>query len=386
MGGEDKSKETIIIDDVLCYIQNKMKILGLDPIISLCEPVFGPEKIENAKQNLFELCYEENDKTERKTRIGQHKNASNIRDIYNLLHEKGESAPVFVARDLNTLPPVTINSLDISVLLTENKTLRAEVAVMKKTMEEQTQVHKDMFEMMKTLAARVDKLDGSAELSAPNVGIGSPESQREHHTQPKPNVGPIGLNHNAPPFEIPNMSAPKRTFASLLATNNSHGNGFVMDNDGFMMVGPNGKPIRNVHPVFNPMHVQNVKKTKKSAIGTSARNNIVAATRLLKANVFATRYKPDTTVDHVKDDLKEDERLKDLDISVEKVTTKYNNYASFHVTCVCTEEQSKLFLEPDIWPPGILFRPWEEKKNNRNQGSGVRSDFYNFPPRWPYYR
>ena len=102
--------------------------------------------------------------------------------------------------------------------------------------------------------------------------------------------------------------------------------------------------------------------------------------------MFATRYKPDTTVDHVKDDLKEDERLKDLDISVEKVTTKYNNYASFHVTCVCTEEQSKLFLEPDIWPPGILFRPWEEKKNNRNQGSGVRSDFYNFPPRWPYYR
>ena len=69
--------------------------------------------------------------------------------------------------------------------------MKNETSKEKKTMEEQTQVHKDMFEMMKTLAARVDKLDGSAELSAPNVGIGSPESQPEHHTQPKPNVGPI---------------------------------------------------------------------------------------------------------------------------------------------------------------------------------------------------
>ena len=185
------------------------------------------------------------------------------KDIYDLLEEKGESAPVFVARDLNTLPPVKIGSIDVSVLLTENNTLRAEVSVMKKAMEEQTQAHKDMFEMMKTLAARVDKLDGSGELSALNVGIGSPESQREPNTQPKSNVGPIGLNHDAPPFKNPNMSAAKRTFASLLATNNSHGNGFVMDNDGFMMVGPNGKPIRNVQPVFNPMHVQNMKKTKK---------------------------------------------------------------------------------------------------------------------------
>ena len=79
MGEGDKSSENIIVDDVLCYTQNKMKILGLEPIIILCEPVFGPEKIENAKQTLFELCHEENDKTERKTRIGQHKNAKNKR-------------------------------------------------------------------------------------------------------------------------------------------------------------------------------------------------------------------------------------------------------------------------------------------------------------------
>ena len=121
MGDENEKNENIIFDEVLCYIQNKIKILEVDPIVLLCEPVFDADKLEKAKERLFSLCHEENDKAERKTRIGPHKNEKNIRDIYQLLHEKGDSAPVFVARDLNSLPPVTINCLDVSLLLTENK-------------------------------------------------------------------------------------------------------------------------------------------------------------------------------------------------------------------------------------------------------------------------
>ena len=260
MEDENKSNETIIVDDVLCYVQNKMKILDIMDIVYLCESVFGPVKIADAKQRLFELCHQENDKTERITRIGLYKSVSNLRDIYDLLHEKGECVPVFVARDLNTLPPVTIGSLDVSLLLTENKTLRAEVDIMKKTMELQTQSHKEMLEMMKTLTARVARLDGSADVTGLNVGIGSTGSQRGPNTQPKSDAG---LDHSAPPLEHPNMSAAKRSFASLFAMNNSRDNGYVVDNDGFMIVGPNGKPIRKLQSVNNPMHVQNVKKTKK---------------------------------------------------------------------------------------------------------------------------
>ena len=103
------------------------------------------------------------------------------------------------------------------------------------------------------------------------------------------------------------------------------------------------------------------KRKKQSEIGKSTRNVLSAATRIVKANVFATRYKPDTTEDDVKSDLKADPRIKDLDICVEKVKTKYDTYASFPVTCVCKEDESKLFYMQDLWPPGILYREWKEK-------------------------
>ena len=100
--------------------------------------------------------------------------------------------------------------------------------------------------------------------------------------------------------------------------------------------------------------------------------------------MFVSRFAPETTADEVKDDLKDDDRLKDLDISVEKVTTRYDSYTSFHITCVCKEEESKLFLEPDIWPNGILFRPWKEKKTNRNMGNNMRRDYNHFSSGWGF--
>ena len=98
--------------------------------------------------------------------------------------------------------------------------------------------------------------------------------------------------------------------------------------------------------------------------------------------MFATRFTPDTTPEQVKDILKEDERLKDMNINVEKLNTKYDTYASFHITCVCLETEAKLFLEPDAWPNGILVRPWKEKKTNRNQGNVAYNGQLILPPRW----
>ena len=109
-------------------------------------------------------------------------------------------------------------------------------------------------------------------------------------------------------------------------------------------------------------HVQNVKKNNRSVIGKSSRSNVSIVTRTLKANVFATKFTPDTDPEQVKDILKEDERLKDMNINVEKVNTKYDTYASFHITCVCLETEAKLFLEPEVWPNRILIRSWREKR------------------------
>ena len=159
------------------------------------------------------------------------------------------------------------------------------------------------------------------------------------------------------------------------------GNNIAVDEEGFVIVGKDGKPLRT-RPVNSFPHQQSVKKPKQSTTGSSTRNTLTAATRILKASVFATRFAPETTADEVKNELKADDRLKDLDLSVEKVATKYDSYASFHVTCVCKEAESKLFLEPDVWPAGILFRPWKEKRTPRSEGNNAQYRPYRHSSGW----
>ena len=379
MGANDEDGKNILIDEVLCYIQNKMKILGVDSIVQLCEPVFDAEQVEKAKDRLFELCFEENDKTERKTRIGQHKNERNIRDIYNLFEEKGDDAPVFVARDLNNLPPVTVSCIDVSHLLSENKRLQAEVRIMKEAMEVQQQTSTDLFKMMKFICRKlgpIESLGSSEPADSPSTyERQTPEASqdasipfRNEDEQELSDTTSPNLDHNA-----------RASYAGMARKH--RGNNYAIDEEGFIIVGKDGRPLRT-KPVNSFPQQQSVKKPKQSITGNSTRNTLTAATRILKASVFATRYEPETTTDEVKDDLKADDRLKDLDINVEKVTTKYNSYASFHVTCVCKEAESKLFLEPDVWPAGILFRPWKEKRNPRSEGNNAHYRPYHHSSGW----
>ena len=376
MGSDDEDSKGIIIDEVLCYIQNKMKILSVDNIVILCEPVFDAEQVENAKERLFELCHQENDKTERKTRIGQHKNERNIRDICNLFEEKGNDAPVFVAQDLNNLPPVTINCLDVSLLLSENKRLQAEVKILKEAVNVQKETSSDMFDMMKDIYARLDMFESpirSEPADAPR-GRGTSERQMPEANQVASETPPTDLDPNAQAFDNHRSS-----YAGM--ARKFRGNNIAVDEEGFVIVGKDGKPLRT-RPVNSFPHQQSVKKPKQSTTGSSTRNNLTAATRILKASVFATRFAPETTADEVKNELKADDRLKDLDLSVEKVATKYDSYASFHVTCVCKEAESKLFLEPDVWPAGILFRPWKEKRTPRSEGNNTHYRLHRHSSGW----
>ena len=49
MAWTDKDGNIIYVDNVLCYIQNKVKITDVDTVVSLCDPVFEPGEIEEAK-------------------------------------------------------------------------------------------------------------------------------------------------------------------------------------------------------------------------------------------------------------------------------------------------------------------------------------------------
>ena len=102
-----------------------------------------------------------------------------------------------------------------------------------------------------------------------------------------------------------------------------------------------------------------------SNIGTGENNNLGIKERKYKAEVFATRYKPDVDVNKVKLDL-ELNLLKHTgdkhNVEIEKLQTKYSHYTSFKITCFCAK--TAVFMNSNIWPAGTLFKWWYGRRNN----------------------
>lgn len=104
----------IVIDEVLAFVQNKADIMNKDNLVQICNTAFSAEDIKRAKMLLFESI----PSSTMKARRNKGKTIRDIEDIVSLI--KGVDAellPIFVAKDLNKLPPVCFDHVDPTRLL-----------------------------------------------------------------------------------------------------------------------------------------------------------------------------------------------------------------------------------------------------------------------------
>lgn len=120
----------------------KLKTLNQDDIILLAVNHFGSEWIENSKKVLFDLC--PNSPQRYVAHKGPQKDLNNVKSCLKLLNEVGESIPGFVSHNVDKLPPVTFNSLDVSCLLGKIERLSMDISVMKWAMSAQTDICEDL--------------------------------------------------------------------------------------------------------------------------------------------------------------------------------------------------------------------------------------------------
>lgn len=119
----------IVIDELLAYIQNKLSIADEISLVQICASAFSCEEIERSSTLLLESLPTEKRKT---TRKGKGKENRLLYDIINIFKvTDADILPVFVARDLGKLPPITFDHLDVSKLLKDLMILQNEVSNIK---------------------------------------------------------------------------------------------------------------------------------------------------------------------------------------------------------------------------------------------------------------
>lgn len=192
--GTDTTQDGVIIDELLCFLTNKVNSLSTDVITKLCVEFYDEEVIVSSKNRLFELCADENNDRNRR-RQGTNKNSDNIKDIIKLIQEKGSNIPTFVAHNLGNLPPIQFDHVDVTVLLSEIKKTQSEVAKLRKCSTAQHDCMKDLLSASGDLSSRVLVLEDYSQSQINSMATGNSLS-----TRPRPmptadvndaNPGPI---------------------------------------------------------------------------------------------------------------------------------------------------------------------------------------------------
>ncbi|PZC77472.1 hypothetical protein B5X24_HaOG203350, partial [Helicoverpa armigera] len=136
----------VVINEVLAFICNKIDVMDEESISRICISAFSESEVKIAK----DLLYDSISTTRRKiTRKRDGKTLREIDDIICLLKETDpEEIPIFVARDLQKLPPVLFDHVDVTRLLKDLLKMQCEIKQIKEhyVTEEQLQPLKSEIE------------------------------------------------------------------------------------------------------------------------------------------------------------------------------------------------------------------------------------------------
>lgn len=169
----------IVINELLAYIQNKISIVDEDSLVKICLSTFNSDQVSEAKTLLFESISAEH---RRRLRKGQGKENRELYDIISLFKVTDPDViPVFVARDLDKLPPITFDHLDVSKLLKDLLLVQSDIKEIK-----ESYVTKSQLEDIRMNVQNMRKAVTPYSMSKVNMKRGAATYQ---------DSGPIGLSH-----------------------------------------------------------------------------------------------------------------------------------------------------------------------------------------------
>lgn len=124
------AKCNIVINEMLAFVNNKLDVMDEESISRICVSAFSEDDIVAAKNLLFESI--PTIKKQKKSRKRDGKTLRNIDDIIIALKEtEPEEIPIFVARELQKLPPILFDHVDVTKILKDLLVVQQDISRIK---------------------------------------------------------------------------------------------------------------------------------------------------------------------------------------------------------------------------------------------------------------
>ena len=304
--------------ELLCFMQNKSKLMTFDDIVKICCDFYTLDEIVNAHGILAKFV---------EHRLPKHRGSdkekarNTVSDLLKCVLDPEVSLPQFCCVDLSRLPPVSADHVDITAIWQELIQLRSEV--------------REVAALRKELAGMKTVLSDFQKSDFPPLGQGV---TRE---------GPL------PAFSV----FSRDTTAAQMYVNRVDTAGVVRE-------------------AIKSGAIEKQKVRKKPVVGTKTSNSRVKPVVTQRCvDVFISRLHPGTSSEDMEACTKEALNIADFDMSqvrivCENLPGKYDFYTSYHVAVTVNSDSFAraidILMSSDSWPAGLLVRRFFPKRERND--------------------
>ncbi|KAI5632091.1 hypothetical protein NE865_15206 [Phthorimaea operculella] len=356
----------VIIDEFLTFCQNKIDVMDELSVVQICATNFTDAEIESGKSTLFDALSNEGVKLIQ--RKGEDKRKKNIKDVLKVFKETDPKLqPTFVAKDLNRLPPVTFDHVDVTRLLKDLVILKTELQFLRAESVSKTQIEELKTSIISEVCTRVTTTNSNKKStkSGPNASQNTIDNAKSNRSEKRAstNSGSESANRSKdvpitpPPAPMRKRSDSLDTIVSPPSYRNiterpkRHANNNVNDAGHSDQDDTNG----DFKIVINRKKQRSLRN--KNKCGTASGPSRLQVAELPEA-IYLSRLKNTCNVDDVIDHIQsKGAQAIDVQLLTQK---KQLEFRSFKI--LVAKQNLDTFLSTDFWPTNLVFRrssPWQ---------------------------
>ncbi|KAJ2946347.1 hypothetical protein O0L34_g12384 [Tuta absoluta] len=339
----------IVINEFLSFVQNKLDCLDVLSITQICVSNFTDEEVNSGKEVLYKLC---GDGVRNVKRKGDDKRKNNIKDVIKLLQEIDPTAqPTFVAKDLNRLPPISFDYVDVTRLLKDMTAMRSELTVLKSILGTEITELKNSFDIYKAGKTSKSPLPQSKTVESSPLGPSLVPRATHNRSNDKfhtPTYRDIIIESNKTQRAKSNrakrvimIEKPVRPTLGHTAAGTSKQN----PTENISLPPPNVDKLAVNDVPFTLVERKKSKRRLSNMRGTlEASGTIQVAETLI--SIYVSRTKKEVTVEDIQAHIRD---LGESYVSVEKLKQNHETtFNSFKIIIPCSK--LNVFLEAKFWP------------------------------------